>query len=1262
MVKMGLLENGGFYDRNHNGIIETSRDLDGNGLIEGAELLDWGMDECVLWEIIVIPGLEGTYRPGEYTGRYSGTPGPRGIAVDRYNNVWAGTYGTKIYYYINGTTGEIIHNINIKSSGHTPYGAIVDKNGILWSSGSNSKQVLRLDPKTNTFTIIRVAHCAYGISLDQDNHLFVSGGQHSWLTRINTITGTIDWRKPAVPGSGVAVTDDGDVWIANQAARTVTRYTNNGDFKATIIVGKTPKGVSIDNNGKIWVVNNGDEYIHRIDPLTNQLDLSKAIPGTRHYGYSDMTGAVSQSITTQKGIWTVIHDSGTPNTPWGIINWTGYEPTNTQITVRVKSSNDNTNWSPWETVTKNELLNRTPPGQYLMIETTLQRFQGSISPILYDLTVKALVADLSIQVIGDSEVIAGEQQSYQVTIENQGPYQSPNTIFTGDVPLKDPEYSLDNGTTWNTWTGMLNLGNFNNGDYKTLLITGLTPFWTNSNLKLVGRVLSDTMDINTINNIYDHFTAVNTLCDLSIKITDYPDPVTSGENLTYHLTIQNAGPSTGRNVNLTGTFSLQNPEYSLDGGSTWQSWTGHLNLGTFEPGSLKSLLLRGLVASSATGVLDCTAQVESDTPDIDYSNNICNESTLLKSVSNLSVTLSEIPDAVAGDKIITTITVANSGPSDAQDVTVSLESVLESLEEFVNNNWVPLVDLMNLGTIPAGETRTIRVRGTIPSALQGAVNIIARVNGTNSSDAIVLLTRKSTQFQVNTETPTSIRAGESINFNLDVTNPGPSTAENVILTGMLPLLNPQYSWDGVIWNPWMGQVDLGRIPENQSMNIIFNGEVSPSFNGTFNFTTSILTENMDPQRFIGPPIGLDKIADLKITLTINNTHPHLDEDFRITILVENQGPSDATQTMVEYELPPGLEIIGNYIYDRQGNRWLLGDIPRGGVITLLLKGQARSLELLQPVAVAYGMEFDPDLSNNRDSSSLLAYLIPSNYTTLPVHAATYNSAPGDDGDPKTVPMQNTGVPLNIMNLLIVTVFLGVSTYKNKHLKNKKLFLLTTLFFALMASGAAFADEPPDTADLNPDTVRSGDLITIEANTTTSTTKVKVYIEDESYDMVKETDNIWRYKYITPQVADGNYPVLITAWNTSGGEQQFNLNFTIDNTPPLMGATLNTDHLRAGDTLTFKVDSDTDTATIQALLRGETLNLAKETDGTWNLEYQIPTSTPDGLYTLILVGQDNLGNTATNYIPLTIDNTPLPHRAHQHSWVRSPQMLPSPEKI
>jgi len=1246
-IKIGLLENGGYIDRNHNGIIETSRDLNSDGVITGNEILPWGQDECLLWEVVLISGNEGTYTPGEYTGPYTndnGNPGPRGVAVDSKNNVWLGCYGTGRYYYVDGSTGHILKMVDVSSVGHIPYGAIIDQNGILWSSGAGGNNILRLDPSNDTFTRINLGHFAYGLGLDTNNHLFVAGWDSSRFTRINILTGIIDWTKPCPYQSrGVTITDDDDVWIVNSAAGTLTRYSNNGDYKATIPIGNTPTGVSVDNNGKLWVVDYGDEYIHRIDPNTNQVDLTKALPGTRHYGYSDMTGTVSQSITTQKGTWTVIHDSEIPNTPWGHFIWNSYEPDGTKITVRVKSSNDDINWSPWETVSNNTALQNTPPGRYLMVETTLQRFQGNLSPILYDLTVKAMVADISVEITGNNQAIAGEMQKIKVNIRNHGPQTSDNNIFIGDIPLKNHEYSQDNGATWNTWTGTLNLENMNKDDFKTFLIRGLVPSWANSTLQFTGRVSSDTKDTNLTNNIYNHFTVADTACDLSVGVTDYPDPATPGEPLTYHVNIQNNGPSTARNVNLTGTFPLENLEYSLDGGN-WNRWIGSVNLGTMQSHTSKSALFRGLIPSSATGVLNCTVQVGSSTTDTNQTNNIGNQSTILKSVSNLSVTMTEIPEAVAGAKVTTTITVSNDGPSDAQNIMVSLESILESLEQLINGNWLPLVGLLGLGTIPAGENRSVQVRGTIPSSTEGGLNIVVRVNGTNSDDTSILLLHNSTQLQVNMETPTSAQAGDDLTFKINVRNPGPSTHEKVILTGTLPLINPQFSLDnGVTWNPWKGMVELGPMGVNDSLQISFQGEIPASLNGTLNLTTSLIIPDRDPQKLTGTLISLEKIADLKITLTINNPHPHLEEDFQVKIRVENQGPSDSSQARVEYELPPGLEIIGNRIYDGQRNTWILGDIPRGGIVTLILKARSHSLNILQPVAVTYGLEYDPDLLNNRDSSSLLAYLIPSSYIIPPVNAVTSSTTSsnisGQSEDPKTVPMQETGVSFNFTSLLIFLVFVGVSLHNNKYAKNKKLFLITTLFLALAASGTAFADTPPDAADLTPETAKSGNVIIIEANPAPSTTKVKVYIQDNDYDMVKESDDIWRYKYVTPQAADGSYPALITAWNTSGGQKQFQLNYTIDNTPPLMEATLNTSQARSGDKITIKVESDPDTTMIQALFRGETLNLAKQVDGTWNLEYTIPESTPDGLYTFIITGHDNLGNAATNYLFLTIDNTP-----------------------
>jgi hypothetical protein len=82
VVKIGLLETDNWIDRNNNGVCDTCKDLNNSGYIETSEVLPWGQDECVLYEVVLIPNKVGTYVPGTYTLGYdtstSGTA-PRGI-------------------------------------------------------------------------------------------------------------------------------------------------------------------------------------------------------------------------------------------------------------------------------------------------------------------------------------------------------------------------------------------------------------------------------------------------------------------------------------------------------------------------------------------------------------------------------------------------------------------------------------------------------------------------------------------------------------------------------------------------------------------------------------------------------------------------------------------------------------------------------------------------------------------------------------------------------------------------------------------------------------------------------------------------------------------------------------------------------------------------------------------------------------------------------------------------------------------------------
>jgi len=412
VVKIGLLEAGGHVDRNGNGTIETSRDLNGDGNITGDELLPWGQDECVLCEVVLIPGYEGTHPPGGYTGRYTNT-GPRGLAVDRSNNLWVGTYETRRYYYIRGTDGQILRSVDISSQYHDPYGAVIDANGILWSAGGRSLNVLRLDPSDDSFSKIPFAHTPYGLGIDRNGHVFISGGINSKLSRLNVATGALDWtREGRLWSRGVVVTNDGDVWVADSVPSTVTRWSNDGVEKATIPAGNCPTGVSVDAAGKVWVVDYDDQYIRRIDPATNTIDLAKRIIGGHHYGYSDMTGFVARTVTTAIGTWTVIHDSGLADTPWGTLSWNEGMPDDPLISVRVRSSEDKQAWASWEQVSRAAALQATPNGRFLQVEARLERSSAGASPILCDLTVTpapvARQPDMLVRNQKDNKFIGGD--------------------------------------------------------------------------------------------------------------------------------------------------------------------------------------------------------------------------------------------------------------------------------------------------------------------------------------------------------------------------------------------------------------------------------------------------------------------------------------------------------------------------------------------------------------------------------------------------------------------------------------------------------------------------------------------------------------------------------------------------------------------------------------------------------------------------------------------------------------------------------------
>ncbi|MBB6031006.1 Ig-like domain-containing protein, partial [Oceanithermus desulfurans] len=91
----------------------------------------------------------------------------------------------------------------------------------------------------------------------------------------------------------------------------------------------------------------------------------------------------------------------------------------------------------------------------------------------------------------------------------------------------------------------------------------------------------------------------------------------AGQILTYTLVVRNAGPGAATNATVTDEVPVAflDPEYSLDGGATWSSWPGSVNLGTITSGATVTLQLRGQVDPHYSGALENRASVSSDVDD-----------------------------------------------------------------------------------------------------------------------------------------------------------------------------------------------------------------------------------------------------------------------------------------------------------------------------------------------------------------------------------------------------------------------------------------------------------------------------------------------------------------------------------------------------------------------------------------------------------------------------------------------------------------------
>jgi uncharacterized repeat protein (TIGR01451 family) len=115
--------------------------------------------------------------------------------------------------------------------------------------------------------------------------------------------------------------------------------------------------------------------------------------------------------------------------------------------------------------------------------------------------------------------------------------------------------------------------------------------------------------------------------DLSIGVSDSPDPVGSGASLTYTLAVANVGPSTSPSATVTDVLPAGVSFSSASAGCTHVAGTVTCGVGALAPSAVTTVTIGVTVHPAATGAITNIATVAGGATDPSASNNTDSETT-----------------------------------------------------------------------------------------------------------------------------------------------------------------------------------------------------------------------------------------------------------------------------------------------------------------------------------------------------------------------------------------------------------------------------------------------------------------------------------------------------------------------------------------------------------------------------------------------------------------------------------------------------------
>ena len=411
--------------------------------------------------------------------------------------------------------------------------------------------------------------------------------------------------------------------------------------------------------------------------------------------------------------------------------------------------------------------------------------------------------------------------------------------------------------------------------------------------------------------------------DLDVDITTDKNYYGLDEEVEWTISLTNHGPHTDNNCYVNG-IKLEDIVGFTPSKGTFDAATGIWKVGKLAKNEVVTLKVK--TKTTSLGTVTLTVNAVNSTEDTNISNNVATKTIHIQELPKVVPTKDvNVTNPNYGDKVKYTIVVSNVGKITA-DVTLTdtLDKGLIFTGASGNYEYDSTTRTVtwNIDGLAVGQNLTFYVYATVDA--YGVLNNTVTV-GDNTVIRNVTVPEITPDKTIDNDSP---NFGDKVSYTVTVTN-GEFEANNVIVKDVVGNgltvtdISDNGQYDQITRTiTWI--VDLAK-------NEVKTFTVEATVSGYGNISNKVVVGN----KTIFKNVDVPEITPKK---DVNNTTPNFGENVAYTIVVSNDGISDAKQVVITDTLAKGLKFLGanyNGVYDENTHTvtWTL-DIDSGKTVEL----------------------------------------------------------------------------------------------------------------------------------------------------------------------------------------------------------------------------------------------------------------------------------------------------------------------------------------